>query len=168
MSKKRSKRSRLRGRRTCGYGSRKKHRGSGSRGGYGMAGTGKMAGQKKIALLKYSPGYLGKKGFTSLNRLKREKLKVINLDEIQEKINNFIKEGIAKKTGEGIELNFKNFKILSRGKEELKEKWIVHAKQFSKKAEEKIINAGGKAIKEEYKRYIKKELEKKRENKKEK
>jgi len=37
--KKRDKRSRIRGRRTIGKGSRKKRRGKGSRGGKGMAGT---------------------------------------------------------------------------------------------------------------------------------
>jgi len=80
---KRSKRSRIRGRRTCGYGSRKKHRGKGSKGGKGMAGTGKRAGQKLTWLQRYMPDYLGKRGFTShkkLKRLKREK--VISIEEI--------------------------------------------------------------------------------------
>jgi ribosomal protein L15 len=39
--KKRDKRSRIRGRRTCGHGSRKKARGKGGKGGKGLAGTGK-------------------------------------------------------------------------------------------------------------------------------
>jgi len=83
IKRKRNKRSRIRGRRTCGYGSRKKHRGKGSKGGKGMAGTGKRAGQKLTWLKKYMPDYLGKRGFISHKKLKRLKQeKIITLDEI--------------------------------------------------------------------------------------
>jgi len=44
--KKRNKRSRIRGTRTCGW-AMKKHKGSGNRGGKGMSGTGKRADQRK-------------------------------------------------------------------------------------------------------------------------
>src|SRR3989344_7580596 len=99
---KRDKRSRLRGRRTVGFGSRKKHRGSGNRGGFGMAGTGKKAGQKRTLVLKYMPGYLGKKGFYSLHKKKNDNVKVINLKDISAKLNIFERKGLAKKTDEGI------------------------------------------------------------------
>ncbi len=139
IKKKRSKRSRLRGRRTCGYGSRKKHRGKGSKGGKGMAGTGKRAGQKRTWVLKYDPNYLGKKGFTSQKKLRqRKKMKIINLSQIQEQIDN----GLIKKGGE---IKLKNYKVLSRGT--LKDKLIIKATAYSKKAEEKIKKAGGKIIK---------------------
>ena len=139
--KKRDKRSRLRGRRTCGYGARKKHRGSGSKGGKGMAGTGKKAGQKKTWVLKYSPGYLGrKKGFVSLKQKRGEKLKSINLAQINEKLSKMKVE----KTDEGIILNLKGFKVLGRGS--LKEKLIIKANAFSEKAKQKISSSGGKAI----------------------
>ena len=144
MIKKRSKRSRLRGRRTCGYGSRKKHRGKGSKAGKGMAGTGKRAGQKLTWILKYKPNYLGKKGFVSMKKLKN-KIKVINLSQIQDQINEFLKKGLAKKTKEGIELTLKNYKILAQG--ELKDKINIKAHSFSKKSEEKIKKSGGKVIK---------------------
>ena len=140
MKKKRTKRSRLRGRRTCGYGSRKKHRGKGSKGGKGMAGSGKKAGQLKTYLLRYEPDYLGKRGFTSLKKLKR-KIKGINLSEIQEHKDKFLKKGLAKEGPEGIELELRNYKILSRGN--LKDKFIIKAASFSKKAEEKIKKVGG-------------------------
>ena len=85
--RKRSKRSRIRGRKTCGYGARKKHRGKGSKGGKGMAGTGKKAGHKVTWVLKYHPGYLGgRRGFTSLGQKKKLKLKTINLDEINKNL----------------------------------------------------------------------------------
>ena len=143
MVKKRSKRSRLRGRKTCGWGSKKKHRGSGSKGGKGMAGTGKKAGQKITFVNKYFPGYLGKSGFTSRLQTKN-KNEAISLDDINKKLDTFIKEGIAKKTAEGIEINLPNYKILSNGK--LKEKFIIKAKAFSEKAKEKINSSGGKAV----------------------
>ncbi|MEM4152944.1 MAG: uL15m family ribosomal protein [Candidatus Pacearchaeota archaeon] len=144
MIRKRSKRSRIRGKRTAGYGCKKKHRGKGSKGGKGMAGTGKRAGQKKTFLLKYVPNYFGKRGFTSIKKLKEKEKKTINLDELQEKLEKFLKQGIAKKTEKGIEIELKNYKILSRG--DVKEKLIVKASSFSKKAKEKIEAAGGSVI----------------------
>jgi large subunit ribosomal protein L15 len=134
----RSVRSRLRGNRGGGYGARKKHRGKGSKGGMGMAGTGKKAGQKRTYVLKYFPNYFGKKGFTSRNK----KLDIISLDEIQKNLNSFIEKGIAKKTGEGIELNLKGYKVLSTGN--LKDKFIIKADAFSENAKEKILKSGSK------------------------
>lgn len=141
---KRNKRSRLRGRRTCGYGSRKKHRGKGSKGGKGMAGTGKKAGQKRTFIDKYMPGYFGRHGFKSLQQIAKTKPKIINLSEIQQRINNFIAEGTAKKTAEGIMIDLKNCKILADG--ELKDKFIINAKSASSKAKEKVEKAGGKIL----------------------
>jgi len=140
--KKRKKRSRLRGRRTCGFGSRKKHRGKGSRGGCGMAGTGKRAGQKITWLLKNMPNYLGKKELKSY----RAKLKAINLGDINERLDSLMKKGFAKKTSEGIEINLKDYKILGNGN--INEPLIIKATSFSKSAEEKIKAKGGQAIAE--------------------
>ena len=67
-TKKRKKSSRYHGRKrgTCGTGARKKMKGSGHRGGKGMAGTGKRADQKKTLILKlYGHDYFGKQGITS-------------------------------------------------------------------------------------------------------
>jgi large subunit ribosomal protein L15 len=139
--RKRSQRSRLRGHRGGGYGSRKKHRGKGSKGGRGMAGTGKRAGQKRTFVLKYFPeGYFGKKGFQS----RKERLDEINLGQIQHNLNEFIKKGVAKKTPEGIEINLKGYKILSNG--ELKDKVLIRASAFSEKAKQKIESKGSKII----------------------
>jgi len=136
----RTKRSRLRGRRSCGYGARKKHRGKGNRGGKGMAGTGKRAGHLITWILRNKIDYLGKKrGFKI--KMAKTKLKEINIDEINKKLNNFLKESIAKKTERGTEVNLKGYKILSRGN--TKEKLFISADSFSKKAREKIENAGG-------------------------
>ena len=49
---KRKKNTRMRAHTTHGWGSMKKRRGAGNRGGRGMAGTGKRAAQKKQTILK--------------------------------------------------------------------------------------------------------------------
>ncbi len=147
MRKKRKKRSRLRCRKTCGYGSRKKHRGKGSRGGKGMAGTGKRADHRKTFILKYKPGYFGKRGFKSLKKIKKAKAKVINLDAIEKRLDVFLREGVAKKTPAGIELNLQDHKVLGAGK--LRNKLLIKAKTFSKQAKDKIEKAGGKIEKVE-------------------
>jgi large subunit ribosomal protein L15 len=135
----RNKRSRLRGRKTCGWGSRKKHRGKGSTAGRGMSGSGKKAGQKTTFMLRYLPNYFGTKGF---HHVRKEKLEAITLNEIVKQIDNFLKDGTAKKTSAGIELNLSGYKILSNGN--IKEKLIIKASAASEKTKEKIEKAGGK------------------------
>lgn len=139
MARKRTRRSRIRGRRSCGMGVRNNYRGKGMQGGKGMAGTGKRAGQKRTWVLKYAPDYFGKKGFRGL--MQGQKAIGINLDDIQQKANVFVKEGKAKKIEEGFEIELKGYKILSRG--ELDKKFIIKASAFSEKAKEKIEKAGG-------------------------
>ncbi|MDP1728874.1 MAG: 50S ribosomal protein L15, partial [archaeon] len=75
---KRQKSSRMRGAKTThGFGAKKKHRGSGNRGGFGMAGSGKRADQKKPTIFKlYGSSYFGKHGFTSHTTIK---VKAINV-----------------------------------------------------------------------------------------
>lgn len=142
MAKKRTRRSRLRGRKTCGYGSRKKHRGSGNRGGKGMAGTGKRADHRKTWILKYMPDYFGKHGFKSIKQIKVAKADVINLDAIEKRLNTFLEKGIAKKTPQGIEINLQEYKVLGAG--DVHNKFIIKAKAFSSQAAKKIEKAGGK------------------------
>jgi len=133
MKFKRKKRSRLRGSKTCFWGSRKKHRGSGHRGGVGMAGTGKRADQKKTMIVQEE--YFGKHGFTSFQQKRKEKLKVINLKDIE---NNLDKLG--KNVGGATEVDLKGFKVLSEG--ELKTRIVLKADAYSKKALEKIKKSG--------------------------
>lgn len=147
MKRKRSRRSRLRGRKTCGYGSRKKHRGKGSRGGKGMAGTGKRADHRKTWILKYKPDYFGKRGFKPPKKAEKEKGKIINLDEIEKKLDIFLSKGIAKKTSAGVELNLQGYKVLGAG--DAHNKLIIKAKAFSKQAKDKIEKAGGRIEKVE-------------------
>jgi large subunit ribosomal protein L15 len=141
MYKKRSARSRLRGRRTCGYGQKFKHRGKGSKGGKGMAGTGKRAGQKVTWRLRYHPDYFGKKGF----KTRQKKGLAMNVGYINDKLNTLIKEKKAIKEKDGYKIELKGYKILSTGK--VDKKLFIKADGFSKKAEEKIVKAGGAAEK---------------------
>lgn len=126
---------------TCGTGARKKNRDSGMRGGKGMSGSGKRADHKKTLVTKlYGNAYFGKQGITSKST-KRDIRKRINLQQIESDLNTYIKKNIAKKTSKGIELNLKNYKILSTG--EVKNKLIIKAKEASKSAIEKVKKAGG-------------------------
>ena len=140
MYKKRDKRSRLRGRGTCGYGSKKKHRNKGSTGGKGNAGLG---GPKRASMLKYFPDWFGnRKGFVSIHE--KNRLKVINLDEINRRLEEFKKRGLAKTTDKGLELNLKGWKILGAGK--LNHKLIIKAGKVSENAKNKITAQGSEII----------------------
>ncbi len=129
MGKKKTKK--MRGKKTFGYGSKKKHRGGGSRGGRGMAGS---FGHKKLKILKENPEHFGKRGFKRKNK---KEVKAINLIEI---------EKIASKLGKNkinvSELGYN--KVIGKGK--LTQPLEIEAKVFSEKAKVKIEEAGGKAV----------------------
>ncbi|MBU1245603.1 MAG: uL15 family ribosomal protein [Nanoarchaeota archaeon] len=117
-----------RGGHTHGWGHKKKHRGAGSRGGRGMAGSGKRADQNKMRVLKqFGTKYFGKHGFKSK---KQFTLKSINLYEIE-------------KLGKDI-VELKGYKVLGTGN--LTKKIKITANKFSKKALEKIKKTGGEAV----------------------
>lgn len=142
MKHKRNKRSRSRGKKTCGWGT-KKHRNKGNKGGTGMAGTGKRADQKKTFLLRYMPDYFGKHGFKPV---KKKTVLVINVGDIEKNIDSFLKEGIAKKISDGIELNLEKYKLLGEGTLKNIKKIAIKVKSASKKAIDKIEKIGGKVI----------------------
>ena len=129
---------------THGRGSRKKAKKSGHHGGPGMSGSGKRADQKKTLVLKlYGHGYFGKQGITSRGT-KRDKRKRINIETIELNLENYMKNGIAKKTKDGFEINLSDFKILGGSKEyEPKKKMVIKAKEASHSAIEKVKGTGG-------------------------
>ena len=124
-----------RGHTTHGHGARKKARGSGNRGGFGMAGTGKRAGQKKNAIEKiFGSAYFGKHGFKRPQRYYSEEKKTINIGELPQK--------------ENINLTEMGYnKLLAKGTPEIKYKVVVE--ECSQRAKEKIEKAGGKVITQE-------------------
>jgi len=131
---KRKKSTRFRAHTTHGWGAMKKRRGSGNRGGRGMAGSGKMAGQNRPSILKeFGTTYFGKRGFNRPQKMIK-KLKIINLNEI---------EKIAQIENLSTFDASKYDKVLGKGK--LTKKIKVISKSFSEKAKAKIAEASGEA-----------------------
>ncbi len=129
MGKKRTRK--MRGKKTFGYGSKKKHRGGGSRGGRGMAGS---FDHKKLKILKENPNHFGKKGFKKKNV---KKIRAINLKNLEIEA-----EKLGKKRINLYELGYN--KVLGTGK--LTKPLEIEAEFFSKNAKIKIKEAGGKVI----------------------
>ncbi|MBT3397462.1 hypothetical protein HOA55_00465 [archaeon] len=131
---KRKKNSRIRGARTVGWGFRQSHKGHGSKGGFGMAGTGKRADHKKQLAIASDPkgGYFGSKGITS-RRTAVKKYDKVNLYDV--------KQNMFNKDGDKIDL--KKHKILGSGDGF---KATIEAKAATKTAIEKMEKAGGKIV----------------------
>lgn len=98
----RKKSSRHRGSWTHGHGEKKKHRGAGSRGGRGNAGSGKRGDAKKPSFWKLKNFNKGKKGFT--NPVEK-KLNTITLTELNSTINKLVESGMATKQGKSFVIN---------------------------------------------------------------
>ena|SRR3989344_740518 len=131
---KRKKNTRIRGSKTAGWGFRQKHKGHGSKGGVGMAGSGKRADHKKQkALMSDKKGqYFGKQGLTSRGTQKK-KYDKINLREIKD---NYFSKG-------KISIDLTKHKILGEGEGFKAE---IKAKSATKGAIEKMKEAGGEII----------------------
>lgn len=121
----------FRGKRSYGYGSHKKHRGGGSRGGRGKAG---MHKHKWSYTVKYEPDRFGKRGF-KVPVAAAKKVKAINLRHLEAL-------AVGKKKIDLTKLGYN--KVLGAGK--IQAAMEVVAEAFSKKAIEKIEAAGGKAV----------------------
>ena len=143
MINKRKKFSRMRASHTHGGGAKKKRRGSGHRGGFGMAGSGKRADQKKPTILKlYGNTYFGKTGFVRPPKVVT-KIKAINLLDIEEKLNDYVNKNLITKEKDTYVLNLKKLgynKLLGTGK--IINKYKIIGK-VSKKARTKIEELGG-------------------------
>lgn len=111
-----------------GWGTKKKHRGGGSRGGRGAAG---MHKHKYSYTTTYEPDHFTKKGFHSLQK----RPKVINVGDLEK----------LKIQGNNIDLTALGYgKLLSRGN--VTKPLTVKIAVFSKNAKTKIEKAGGKII----------------------
>jgi large subunit ribosomal protein L15 len=136
MKRKQKKNVRQRGAKTHGWGAKKKHRGSGNRGGKGNAGTGKRADCKKPSINPML--YFGRHGFSSIYS---EKYHVINIGSLNSNYDSFRqleKDGVLDLDGLGYK------KLLSTGN--LTQKLSIKVKEASKKAVEKVEKAGGRVI----------------------
>lgn len=123
----------FRGSKTHGYGSKKKHRGGGSRGGRGIAGLKK---HKKSWMIVHKPNHFGKKGFKVPLKAKKI-IKAITLRDID-----ILAKKLNKKEIDLSELGYQ--KVLSTGK--ITQSLTIKANKIVPKAKEKIEKAGGKAI----------------------
>lgn len=134
MKRREKKFKKHRGNRSHGYGSKKKHRGAGSRGGRGNAGTGKRADTKKPSINPKT--YFGRHGFASIYQ---RKVKVINVGHLNSNYNTYKaleKEGVLDLRALGYS------KLLSTGS--LAQKFSIKIAEASPKAVEKVEKAGGK------------------------
>ena len=140
--RKRKKLKKRRGRGT-GFGSHKKHRGGGSRGGRGLAGLHK---HKRMTAIRYMPEHYGKKGFKRPVKVIKG-IKTINLKDLDSKVERLLIEKKITKTKDGIKINLTELgydKLLVTG--QIKHKLIVEAKYFSKNAIKKLEDVKGKAV----------------------
>jgi len=130
-----------RGSRTCGYGNAQKHRGAGSRGGRGMAGSKK---HKWSYVSKYMPEYFGTKGFKRPQGVVRE-IKTINVGDIEKDLDRLVDEGKIRLKNKRYFLNLGDIgydKLLGSG--EISHPIVVTVNSCSKLALKKIESAGGK------------------------
>jgi len=140
---KRKKNSRLRGSWTHGWGEKKKHRGAGSRGGRGMAGTGKRGDAKKPSI--WGERYFGKFGFIKKNL--KEKIIAVNVSDIERKLDSWVKEKLVSVENsvfviDSAKLGFN--KVLGTGS--VSKRLKISCPFFSAGAVEKIKAAGGEII----------------------
>ena len=110
-----------------GFGEKKKHRGKGSHGGKGYAGSTK---HKKSYIVRFEPKHFDHKGFHSLSK---EEARIVNVGDLQKLA---VGKNEINLTGLGYD------KLLGNG--EISAPLTVHVSQFSKSAKAKIEKAGGK------------------------
>jgi large subunit ribosomal protein L15 len=140
--------SKYRGSKTHGWGSKKKHRGKGSKGGKGRAGMGKRGQQKLPAL--YARGMLplqrGIKGFKRHKSLVKAK-RVINVSDVERYLDVWVEEGICEKKGQIYLVDIDKVgydKLLGAGK--IEKRVEIKVKEATPKAVEKVESAGGKVV----------------------
>ena len=139
----RKKNTRMRGSVTHGYGSMKKHRGAGSRGGRGNAGSGKRGDAKKPTFRAILGRELGRFGFS--NATSRIKINPVNIYYLENSFDQLKAKGYIK-DNKGIfkiDLSKLGFnKLLATGKPSRSYEITVDFASVS--AIEKIKSAGGK------------------------
>jgi len=136
---KRKKSIKFRGHHTHGYGSKKKHRGSGHQGGVGMAGTGKKADQKRPSIWKDTK-YFGRHGFHSNVKV----LRTLNIFYLEEHFDQLVKDGKIKKDADFYVVKLSDFKaekLLGSG--DVTHKYKIFADHASKSAVSKVAKKGG-------------------------
>jgi large subunit ribosomal protein L15 len=133
-----NKAKKFRGSRTCGGGTHKNRRGAGSRGGRGHAGGCKHHFVRELLL---GRGY-GKYGFARPQRVLRD-LAVVDVGALDETAEQLVELKHARVRTGKYYLTLDVDKVLGKGR--VTKPLIVTARSFSKRAQEKLESAGGKA-----------------------
>ncbi len=144
MVVRRGKKSRyMRGSRTHGWGRVAQHRRSGRKGGRGNVGHCK---HRWSWVVSYAPNWYGKHGFTRHPSLVTS-WRLINVGQLDEIIDELVKKKLAEYSNGGIkvDLTLMGFNKLGGGGRVTKP-IIVHVYSATKKAKQKIEEAGGKVI----------------------
>lgn len=131
-----------RGSHTHGWGSKKKHRGSGNRGGKGMAGTGKRADSKKPSI--WHEQYFGKRGFFHMNA---RQVKAVNVQFLDQNIEKLVGLNVAKQQDDTFVVNIADLgfdKLLGKGS--VTKKLRITAGYASAGAVEAVKSAGGEVV----------------------
>ena len=143
MKRKDRKVRRQRAKTTHGYGSMKKNRGAGNRGGRGMAGTGKRGDAKKPSI---NPAtYFGSKGFRRLRTMPEDK--TITLATLERSLDTMEKNKKVENKGGTYEVNLTKLgydKLLGTGKANFK--LNITVKKATDSSIKKIEAAGGKVV----------------------
>jgi large subunit ribosomal protein L15 len=132
-----------RGSRTHGRG-KKAGRGAGKRGGRGNAGLHK---HKYMSVIKYDPGHFGRYGFKRPKLPYEGKSKIINVGQLEERLDNFLKKGYAKKKGDKTEVDLSSAgidKLLGSGR--LNKALQIKVNYASERAKSKVKEAGGEIL----------------------
>lgn len=128
----RKKSARQRGLKTHGWGSKKKHRGKGSKGGRGYGGSHK---HKYSYIVNYEPDHYGYKGFV---RPRKREVRIINVGDVEKIL-------AAREHGEILDLASLGYsKLLSKGNISVAVK--IRIPRCSEKAKLKIEKAGGVVV----------------------
>ena len=166
VKNKRAKVSRHRGSNSHGWGHKKKHRGSGHKGGFGLAGTGARGDSLKTGILKGSKriirqiaaqkgvsmssiekigsSYFGKRGFKSVNKFEA---KILSLSYIEHNFDKMVNNGLIVKQDNDYILDSTAMgydKIL--GKCVFTKKLTVICNDISESAKARIEEIGGKVV----------------------
>ena len=134
----------MRGSNAHGWGSSKKHRGSGNRGGKGKAGSGKRGSSKRMLITGGASGAFGKHGF---NPHKQSAVKAVTIGYIQDRLNSLVEQGVVKKEKDIYVLNLEDMgydKLLSRGT--VVKKFKITAKYASQGVVDRVKESGGEVV----------------------
>ncbi len=141
MAQKDRKIQKSRGTRNCGWGNTQKHRGAGSRGGRGMAGSKK---QKWSYVSKFMPDHFGRVGFKRPLKMIHED-SIINVGDIDASLERLVAKGMAQMKDNKylVDLGEMGYdKLLGSGR--VSHPIEIKVEKTSKSAVEKIEKAGGR------------------------